>query len=97
LTSSVNRAVEETFNLTTFQIRPSLTQDAYQRFSASARLTMATRISDRLYVTFSRSLSSASRDQIILVEYDQSDRLSWVLSQNEDNTYALDVRVRYIR
>jgi hypothetical protein len=33
---------------------------------------------------------------VILLEYDQSDRLSWVLTQNEDRTYALDVRVRYV-
>ena len=35
-------------------------------------------------------------DQIILLEYDQSDRLSWILTQNEDKTYALDVRVRRV-
>ena len=34
-------------------------------------------------------------DQVILLEYDQSDRLSWVLSQNEDRTYALEMRVRH--
>jgi hypothetical protein len=97
LTAGVSRAVEETFGLDTFQIRPSLAQDAYQRLSASARLTFGKRISERLYLTFSRSLAGASGDQIILLEYDQSDRLSWVLSQNEDNTYALEVRMRYVR
>jgi hypothetical protein len=97
LTAGVNRAVEETFGLDTFQIKPSLAQDAYQRLSATARLTFGKRISERLYLTFSRSLTSASRDQIILLEYDQSDRWSWILSQNEDNTYALEVRVRYLR
>ncbi|MBE3132672.1 MAG: translocation/assembly module TamB domain-containing protein, partial [Acidobacteria bacterium] len=97
LTAGVSRAVEETFGLDTFQIRPSLASDAYQRLSATARLIFGKRISERLYLTFSRSLSSASRDQVILLEYDQSDRLSWVLSQNENNTYALDVRVRHVR
>ena len=33
-------------------------------------------------------------DQMILLEFDQSDSLSWVLSQNEDRTYALEVRKR---
>jgi hypothetical protein len=33
---------------------------------------------------------------VILLEYDQNDRLSWVVTQNEDQTYALDVRVRYV-
>ena len=32
----------------------------------------------------------------MLLEYDQSDRLSWILSRNEDRTYALDVRVRHV-
>ena len=58
------------------------------------RLTVLKRLSDRLYLTYSRSLSSATRDQIILLEFDQTDRLSWILSRNEDGTYALDWRVR---
>ena len=66
------------------------------RFSPGARITIGKRISDRIYLTYSRSLSSTSRDQVILLEFDQSDRLSWILTQNEDRTYALDVRVRYV-
>ena len=54
------------------------------------------RLSDRVYLTYSRSLSSSTRDQIILLEYDQTDRFSWILSRNEDQTYALDVRVRHV-
>ncbi len=61
----------------------------------SARVTIGKRISDRVYLTFSRSLNSAVNDQIILLEYDASDRLSWILSQNEDQTYALEFRVRH--
>ena len=38
---------------------------------------------------------TVTRDQIILLEYDQTDRFSWILSRNEDRTYALDVRVRH--
>ena len=52
------------------------------------------RLSERIYLTYARSLSSSTRDQIILLEYDQTDRFSWILSRNEDRTYALDVRVR---
>ena len=55
-------------------------------------MTIGKRISDRVYLTYARSLSSSERDEIILLEYDQSDRLGWVLSQNEDRTYALEVR-----
>ena len=33
---------------------------------------------------------------MILLEYNQSARLSWIVSRNEDGTYALDVRVRHV-
>jgi autotransporter translocation and assembly factor TamB len=96
--SNVRKAVEQTFGLDSLQITPFFVDPNSQtaRFSPGARVTIGKRISDRVYLTYSRSLSSASRDQVILLEYDQSDRLSWVLSQNEDQTYALDVRVRYV-
>ena len=61
----------------------------------SARVTIGKRISDRVYLTFSRSLSTSMNDQIILLEYDESDRLSWILSRNEDTTYAFEFRVRH--
>jgi hypothetical protein len=41
-------------------------------------------------------MSSSTRNQIILLEYDQTDRLSWVFSRNEDRTYAIDVRIRHV-
>jgi len=95
---NVQKAVEQTFGLDSVQITPYLTDPNQQtaRFAPGARVTVGKRISDRMYLTYSRSLSSAARDQVILLEYDQSDRLSWVLTQNEDRTYALDVRVRYV-
>jgi hypothetical protein len=100
ISSGVGRVVEQTFGVDTFQITPSLTDPAAQssRLIPGARLTIGKRISNRVYLTFSQSLSASSttRDQVILLEYDQNDRLSWVLSQNEDRTYALDVRVRYV-
>jgi hypothetical protein len=100
ISSGVTRVVEQTFGINTFQITPSLNDPAAQssRLIPGARLTIGKRISNRVYVTFSQSLSASSttRDQVILLEYDQSDRLSWVLSQNEDRTYALDVRVRHV-
>jgi hypothetical protein len=51
-----------------------------------------------VFLTYSRTLgTSALRDEIILLEYDQNDRVSWVLSRNEDRTLALDFRIRYLR
>jgi hypothetical protein len=99
ISAGVGRVVEQTFGVDSFQITPSLNDPSTQstRFNPGARLTIGKRISTRAYLTFSQSLSqqSTSRDQIILLEYDQTDRLSWLLSQNEDRTYALEVRVRH--
>jgi len=97
LSSEVGRVVEQTFGVDTFQLTPSLIDPNAQssRLDPAARLTIGKRLSERIYLTYSRSLSSSSRDQIILLEYDQTDRFSWILSRNEDRTYALDVRVRH--
>ena len=99
LSDEVGKVVEQTFGVDTFQITPLLV-DPYQQSSRlnvnpAARVTIGKRISDRVYLTYARSLSSSTRDEIILLEFDQSDRLAWVLSQNEDRTYALEVRKRH--
>ena len=33
---------------------------------------------------------------IFLVEYEQNERISWLLSRNEDRTFALDFRIRHV-
>ena len=101
LTSEVGRVVEQTFGVDTFQITPLLgANDPYQQSTSlnlnpTARVTIGKRISNRIFLTYARSLSSTTRDQIILLEFDESESLSWVLSQNEDRTYALEVRKRH--
>jgi hypothetical protein len=92
--------VEQTFGVDSFQLTPSLF-DPYSdtqssRVNPSARVTIGKRVSNRVYLTFSRNLNSSNDDQILLLEYDESDRLSWILSRNEDATYAIEVRVRHI-
>jgi hypothetical protein len=100
LSAEVGRVVEQTFGVDTFQITPLLgASDPYQQSTSlslnpSARVTIGKRISNRIYLTYARSLSS-THDQIILLEFDESETLSWVLSQNEDRTYALEVRKRH--
>ena len=99
LSEEVGKVVEQTFGVDTFQITPLLV-DPYEQSSRlnvnpAARVTIGKRISDRVYLTYARSLSSSTRDEIILLEFDQTDRLAWVLSQNEDRTYALEVRKRH--
>ena len=80
----------------TFQFAPILDQQFGQRLNPSARVTLGTRISSRLYLTYSRTVGP-DQSELILIEYEQSDRISWVLSRdNEDRTFALDFRVRYV-
>jgi hypothetical protein len=81
----------------TFQLTPSLGNPLVTAgLNRRGRLTFGKRVSERLYLTFSRSLGSSVNDQIVLLEYEESDRLSWILSRNEDQqTYALEFRVRH--
>jgi hypothetical protein len=96
LTSIVGSVVERTGALDTVQITPLLTpDDASQQLNPTARVTLGKRISPRVYLTYSRTLSPP-QDEVILLEYEQSDLLSWVLSRNEDRTFALDFRLRYV-
>jgi translocation and assembly module TamB len=98
LSAEVGKVVQQTFGVDTFQITPLLVdpnqQTAGLAVNPTARVTIGKRLSDRIYLTYARSLSSSTRDEIILLEYDQSETLGWVLSQNEDGTYALEVRKR---
>lgn len=98
VSSEVGRVVEQAIGVDTFQVKPSLIDPYNQssvRLNPSARVTIGKRISDRVFLTFSRSVSSSFNDQVILLEVEESDRLSWVLSRNEDATYAIEVRRRH--
>lgn len=98
ISDQVGRVAQQTLGVDTFQLNLSVNDLTQQsaRFTPGARLTIGKRLSERIFLTFSRSLVTAARDQLILLEYDQSDRFSWVLSQNEDNTYALEMRRRHV-
>src|SRR5258708_668459 len=100
ISSEVGKVVEQTFGVDTFQLTPSLIDPYSQqtsRLNPTARLTIGKRVSDRVYFTFSRSLGTSINDQIVLLEYEESNRLSWILSRNEDTqTYALEFRVRHV-
>ena len=98
LSSGVGSVIQRSFGVDTFEITPSLDDPAAQQSTQlipTARVLIGKRISDRAHVTFSRAVSGNNQDLIVILEYDASDRLSWVLSQNEDRTYALDFRVRH--
>ena len=96
--AEVGGVVERSIGVDTFEITPSLDDPAAQQSTElvpTARVLIGKRISDRAHLTFSRAVSGSNQDLIVVFEYDATDRLSWVLSQNEDRTYAIDVRVRH--
>ncbi|MCY3842961.1 MAG: translocation/assembly module TamB domain-containing protein, partial [Acidobacteria bacterium] len=98
VSSGVGEVVERSFGVDTFEIVPSLDDPTTSEsivLVPTARVLIGKRISERAHVTFSRALSGANQDLIMILEYDATDRLSWVVSQNEDQTYALDFRVRH--
>ena len=99
--SQVGRVVEQTFGVDTFQLSPSFFDPYSQTTPTSVRRPPASNPSARRHdrqnasrtastSRYSRSLSSAINDQIIFLEYDETDRFSWILSRNEDNSYALE-------
>ena len=79
---------------TTVQITPTLGNES-DPLTPSARLVIGRRISNSVYLTFARSLGNTQRDQILILEYDQNERLGWVLTQNGDGTFAIDFRMRH--
>jgi len=100
ISEPVGKVVEQAFGVNTFQLTPSFVDPnstQASRINPTARVTIGKRISDRVYLTFSRSLGT-NIDQIVLLEIDQSDRVSWILSRNTEDqqTYALEFRVRRV-
>ncbi len=94
LTGSVSRAVEQSLGFDTVQITPNLGTSSADPLTPTARLILGKRLSNRAYLTFSRALGTTTRDQVIILEYDQSDRIGYVFTQNGDRTFAIDFRVR---
>ena len=78
------------------QITPQLLGESasLQQLDPGARVTLGKRISTRAFLTYARSLRG-EHYEVIQLEYDQSDRLSWIISRNEDRSFALDFRVRH--
>jgi uncharacterized membrane protein (Fun14 family) len=96
LTSTIGSVVKKTLPgvVDTVQLTPLLNNQAGEQFDPGVRLTVSKRIGPKVVLTYSRALNQ--QYEIILVEYDQTDRLSWVLSRNEDRSFALDFRIRHV-
>jgi hypothetical protein len=96
ISSRIGSVVERFGAVDTVDVVPLLGNEAsLQQLNPTARLVLGKRISDRVYLTYSRTFSG-SQYEVILLEYDQNDRVSWVLSRNEDRSFSLDFRIRYV-
>jgi autotransporter translocation and assembly factor TamB len=96
ISSRVGSVFEKTSAVDTVQFTTILPQEtSFTQLSPSTRVTIGKRLSPKLYLTYSRDLNS-SQYEVILVEYEYSDRISYILSRNEDRTFALDFRVRHV-
>jgi translocation-and-assembly-module (TAM) inner membrane subunit TamB-like protein len=87
-------AIESSLN-TTVLLAPGLGTES-DPLAPTARLIIGKRLSDRAYLTFSRALGTTVREQILVLEYDQSDRVGWILTQSGDRTFSVDFRVRHV-
>ena len=98
LSSRVNSVVQRTVPCDTFSIVPLLGNSAaLDQLSPGARITCGKRIANNVFLTYSRALNqTVVQNEIVLLEYEQSERVSWILSRNEDRTYALDFRLRHV-
>jgi hypothetical protein len=96
ISSRVGSVFEKTSAVDTVQFTTILPNEtSFTQLSPSTRVTIGKRLSPRLYMTYARDLNS-SQYEVILVEYEESERISWILSRNEDRTFALDFRVRHV-
>jgi hypothetical protein len=93
IAAPVSRVLEQTFGISTVQIAPSLGTEN-DPLTPTARLILGKRLSSSAYLTYSRALGTTNREQIIILEYDQSQNFGWVLTQNGDRTFSVDFRVR---
>jgi hypothetical protein len=96
ISSPIGQVLGSALGVDAVQITPSLASPnpLSSRLEPCARLEVYKRLSSRGNLTYSRSQCSTSRDEIVSFEYDASDRFTWVLSRNEDQTYAIELRVR---
>jgi translocation and assembly module TamB len=97
ISAPVGRAVADAIGIDTVQITPTIGNESDPLTPSGARVILGKRISNRAYLTFARALggSSSDRDQVLVLEYDQNDRLGWVLTQIGDRIFALEFRVRH--
>ena len=102
LSSEVGKVVEQTFGVDTFQLTPSFIDPTSiqqtSRLNPTARLTIGKRISDRVYLTFSRSLGTIDQrsDRAARDRRERSRLRGFCRATRTRQTYALEFRVRHV-
>ena len=77
------------------QVTPVLGREmSLQQMSPDGRLILTRALSRQLWVMYARTFQGA--EEVIRVEYDQNDRLTWVLTRNEDKSFSVEFRVRRV-
>lgn len=85
--SLVGARVGKLFGFDRIRVEPLTARDSV----STARVTVGKQLTSRLFVTYSYDPSSTAQD-IIQIEWWMSDRLQLVLTQNGDESYAVDAR-----
>lgn len=93
LSSRVTGVVENPI-IDTVQVTPVLGREmSLQQMSPDGRLILTKSLSRQLWVMYARTFRTGEQE-VIRIEYDQSDRLTWVLTRNEDRTFSVEFRIR---
>ncbi len=95
ISSRVGGVLQNNPLIDSIQLTPLLNEASLQQLSPTGRVTLTRRISNQMFLTYARTFS-ASEQEVIRIEYDQSDQVTWVLSRNEDRTFSLDFRIRRV-
>jgi hypothetical protein len=77
------------------QVTPVLGREmSLQQMSPDGRLILTRALPGNVWVMYARTFQRP--DEVIRVEYDQSERLTWVLTRNEDRSFSVEFRVRRV-
>ena len=94
ISSRVGGVVQNNPLVDSVQVTPLLgSERSLRRLNPAGRVTLIKALSSNVVLIYARTFRS-DEQEVISIEYDQSDRLTWVLTRNEDRTFSIDFRIR---
>lgn len=90
VSGQVTSRVERLAGISHLSIDPTLGQN---NINPGATLTLQQRVTGKLFVTFSTDVTS-TQNQVIQLQYQQSPRLSFSSTRDQNGGFAFDVRIR---